>query len=179
MSSRVLILMRHGKSGYPEGVADHERPLAERGQREAGLAGDWLRANPAEGAALMRENPSYIFLRRLPDTLDGPIGALGVPLLAQANAAADPATLVDVVPVELTTPYDAREVIARLVDGSRCLGGLLGRRRLGLRVRRASTGCGGSDGGLRLGLSLLLRRAPPRGTLMGAGCATLNCTMKL
>ncbi len=47
MSSRVLILMRHGKSGYPEGVADHERPLAERGQREAGLAGDWLRAHHA------------------------------------------------------------------------------------------------------------------------------------
>ena len=31
----------------------------------------------------------------------------------------DPDTLYDVVPVELTTPYDAREVIARLVDGSR------------------------------------------------------------
>ncbi|MBF6330436.1 SixA phosphatase family protein [Nocardia transvalensis] len=41
---RTLILMRHGKSGYPEGVADHERPLAPRGRREAGLAGDWLRA---------------------------------------------------------------------------------------------------------------------------------------
>ncbi|MBF6211469.1 histidine phosphatase family protein [Nocardia puris] len=41
---RTLILMRHGKSGYPEGVGDHERPLAPRGLREAGLAGDWLRA---------------------------------------------------------------------------------------------------------------------------------------
>ncbi|WP_040813407.1 SixA phosphatase family protein [Nocardia concava] len=41
---RTLILMRHGKSGYPEGVPDHERPLAPRGRREAGLAGDWLRA---------------------------------------------------------------------------------------------------------------------------------------
>ncbi|MVU84004.1 histidine phosphatase family protein [Nocardia sp. ET3-3] len=40
---RTLILMRHGKSGYPEGVADFERPLAPRGQREAALAGDWLR----------------------------------------------------------------------------------------------------------------------------------------
>lgn len=35
--------MRHGKSGYPEGVADHERPLADRGKREAALAGRWLR----------------------------------------------------------------------------------------------------------------------------------------
>ncbi|RDI66517.1 SixA phosphatase family protein [Nocardia pseudobrasiliensis] len=41
--ARTLILMRHGKSGYPPGVADHERPLAPRGQREAGLAGEWLR----------------------------------------------------------------------------------------------------------------------------------------
>ncbi len=36
--------MRHAKSDYPAGVADHERPLAPRGEREAALAGDWLRA---------------------------------------------------------------------------------------------------------------------------------------
>jgi phosphohistidine phosphatase len=42
---RSLILLRHAKSGYPDGVADHDRPLAPRGLREAGLAGDWLRAN--------------------------------------------------------------------------------------------------------------------------------------
>lgn len=40
---KTLVLLRHGKSGYPPGVADHERPLAERGWREALLAGDWLR----------------------------------------------------------------------------------------------------------------------------------------
>ncbi|MFE3360591.1 SixA phosphatase family protein, partial [Streptomyces californicus] len=40
----TLILMRHGKSAYPDGVEDHERPLAPRGEREAALAGDWLRA---------------------------------------------------------------------------------------------------------------------------------------
>lgn len=43
--ARTLILMRHGKSAYPDGVADHERPLAPRGLREAGLAGEWLRGN--------------------------------------------------------------------------------------------------------------------------------------
>lgn len=37
--------MRHAKSDYPPGVADHDRPLAPRGIRQAGLAGDWLRAN--------------------------------------------------------------------------------------------------------------------------------------
>lgn len=41
---RTLILLRHAKSDYPDGVADHDRPLAARGRREAGLAGDWLRS---------------------------------------------------------------------------------------------------------------------------------------
>ncbi|MEB3021006.1 SixA phosphatase family protein [[Mycobacterium] crassicus] len=45
---RTLILLRHAKSSYPTGVADHDRPLAPRGIREAGLAGDWLRANQPE-----------------------------------------------------------------------------------------------------------------------------------
>ncbi len=34
--------MRHAKAAWPD-VPDHQRPLAERGRREAGLAGDWLR----------------------------------------------------------------------------------------------------------------------------------------
>ncbi|WP_343572118.1 histidine phosphatase family protein [Mycobacterium sp.] len=45
MSDRTLVLLRHAKSAYPDGVADHDRPLAPRGQREAGLAGDWLRSH--------------------------------------------------------------------------------------------------------------------------------------
>jgi phosphohistidine phosphatase len=50
---RTLVLLRHAKSAYPDGVADHDRPLAPRGKREAGLAGDWLRANlPAIDAVL-------------------------------------------------------------------------------------------------------------------------------
>jgi phosphohistidine phosphatase len=44
-----LALLRHAKSSYPDGfpekIADHDRPLAPRGIREAALAGDWLRAN--------------------------------------------------------------------------------------------------------------------------------------
>jgi phosphohistidine phosphatase len=50
---RTLLLLRHAKSGYPPGVVDHDRPLAPRGIREAGLAGDWLRAHaPAIDAVL-------------------------------------------------------------------------------------------------------------------------------
>jgi phosphohistidine phosphatase len=52
-SYRTLMLLRHAKSAYPPGVADHDRPLAPRGVREAGLAGDWLRAHaPAIDAVL-------------------------------------------------------------------------------------------------------------------------------
>jgi phosphohistidine phosphatase len=52
-SYRTLLLLRHGKSDYPPGVADHDRPLAPRGMREAGLAGDWMRAHaPAVDAVL-------------------------------------------------------------------------------------------------------------------------------
>ena len=39
---RRLILMRHAKADYPLGVADHDRPLAQRGNREAPAAGKWL-----------------------------------------------------------------------------------------------------------------------------------------
>lgn len=45
--------MRHAKSDYPDGVADHQRPLAARGIREGALAGDWLRQHvPAIDAVL-------------------------------------------------------------------------------------------------------------------------------
>ncbi|WP_298444868.1 histidine phosphatase family protein [Gordonia sp. (in: high G+C Gram-positive bacteria)] len=45
---RTLVLMRHGKSGYPAGVWDHDRPLADRGRREAALAGEWMAADGLE-----------------------------------------------------------------------------------------------------------------------------------
>ena len=83
-----------GQNGWPYVAIG--RLLKERGLLEqAGMAEiqAWLRADPERGVALMDENPSYIFMRRLDAALDGPIGALGVPLLAEANAAADPATL--------------------------------------------------------------------------------------
>lgn len=48
----------------------------------------YIRENPAEGAALMRMNQSWVFFREL--TGDGPLGALEVPVRAQASVAADP-----------------------------------------------------------------------------------------
>ena len=42
-AARQLLLLRHAKSAWPD-VADHERPLARRGRRDAPVAGRWLRA---------------------------------------------------------------------------------------------------------------------------------------
>lgn len=49
----------------------------------------WLRANPEQGRAIMRENKSWVFFREL--TGPGPLGALGLPVTARATVAADPA----------------------------------------------------------------------------------------
>lgn len=48
----------------------------------------WMRANPEEGRAIMRENKSYIFFQEL--TGAGPLGALGRPVTPRATVAADP-----------------------------------------------------------------------------------------
>lgn len=37
-----LVLVRHAKSDYPPGVVDHDRPLNERGRRDAPQIGGWL-----------------------------------------------------------------------------------------------------------------------------------------
>ena len=43
-SGRRLVLLRHAKSAWPD-VADHERPLAKRGRRDAPVVGRWLGAS--------------------------------------------------------------------------------------------------------------------------------------
>ena len=69
------------------------RLLRERGILPPGGANmqaikDWMRANPDQGKALMRENLSYIFFREL--TGPGPLGAMNVPVSPKATVAADP-----------------------------------------------------------------------------------------
>ncbi|MBL1109163.1 histidine phosphatase family protein [Streptomyces sp. 5-8] len=41
---RRLVVLRHAKSAWPEGVEDHRRPLAPRGRRDAPAAGRALAA---------------------------------------------------------------------------------------------------------------------------------------
>jgi len=65
--------------------------LPSGGATMDGIIG-WMKAQPDGGAALMRENRSKIFFRRLPegDPALGPPGALGVALTPGVSVAADP-----------------------------------------------------------------------------------------
>jgi phosphohistidine phosphatase len=42
-AERKLLLLRHAKSAWPDGVSDRDRPLARRGRQDAPAAGRWLR----------------------------------------------------------------------------------------------------------------------------------------
>lgn len=93
-----------GQNGHP--YVPIGRLMRERGLHpKPGMAEirAHLAADRTAGAALMRENPSYVFFTPLDPALDGPLGALGVPLIPLANAAADPDTLPLGAPVWLET----------------------------------------------------------------------------
>ena len=69
------------------------RLLRDRGILPPGAANmqsikDWIRANPDQGRALMRENLSYVFFKELNGP--GPLGALNVPVTPRSTVAADP-----------------------------------------------------------------------------------------
>jgi membrane-bound lytic murein transglycosylase A len=90
------------------------RVLVDRGDlplARASMQGikQWGREHPSELGALLAENPSYVFFRTVtPDpsaAIDGPIGTLGVPLLAQRTIAVDPAIVPLGTPVFLATTY--------------------------------------------------------------------------
>jgi membrane-bound lytic murein transglycosylase A len=57
----------------------------------------WVKAHPEQARALLDENPSYVFFREIPPppagsldaAIDGPLGTLGVPLLAERTIAVD------------------------------------------------------------------------------------------
>jgi phosphohistidine phosphatase len=51
--TRTLVLLRHAKSARPDGVADVTRPLADRGRRDAPVAGRWLREHVPGIAAVV------------------------------------------------------------------------------------------------------------------------------
>jgi membrane-bound lytic murein transglycosylase A len=96
------------------------RVLAERGELPLERTSmqnirDWGRRNPEKLPALLDENPSYVFFREVPPPeagtlaarIDGPIGTLGVPLLAERTLAADTRSIPLGAPVFLATTHPA------------------------------------------------------------------------
>lgn len=84
------------------------KALVERGElklEEASMQGiqAWARANPSRLDNLLNTNPSYVFFREVPNSQDGPIGALGVPLTAERSIAVDPRSVPLGSPVFLAT----------------------------------------------------------------------------
>ena len=65
-----------------------DRGLLAPGQSSMQGIEAYLRANPQEGQAIMRENKSWVFFREL--TGAGPLGALGLPVTGKASVATDP-----------------------------------------------------------------------------------------
>ncbi|WP_421708228.1 murein transglycosylase A [Algihabitans sp.] len=78
-----------------------DRGLVEPGKGSMQHLRAWLKANPEAATDIMRENPRYIFFRRIEG--EGPIGALGVPLTPERSLAIDPRLLPLGAPIWLST----------------------------------------------------------------------------
>lgn len=95
--------------------------LVERGElklEEASMQGiqAWARANPSRLTDLLNRNPSYVFFREVPNSNEGPRGALGVPLLAERSIAIDPRAVALGSPVFLATTHpNSSRAMNRLV----------------------------------------------------------------
>lgn len=71
---RRLVLLRHAKSDHPPGVTDHDRPLTERGRRDAARVGEAFRSRGlsfdriiVSSSVRTRETVSLLGLSREPD----------------------------------------------------------------------------------------------------------------
>jgi len=107
------------QNGYP--YQSIGRVLVDRGElklEEASMQGiqAWARANPGRLEELLNANPSYVFFREVPNSKDGPVGALGVPLTAERSIAVDPRSVPLGAPVFLaTTRPNSNKPLNRMV----------------------------------------------------------------
>jgi membrane-bound lytic murein transglycosylase A len=104
-----------GQNGQP--YVSIGKLLIQRGQLTAdavslGAIKQWIRAHPAQGKALMDDNPSYVFFREV--TGETPIGAEGAVLTAGRSLAVDRAYLPLGIPVWLDA-RNGNEALRRLV----------------------------------------------------------------
>ncbi|MEW5942518.1 MAG: MltA domain-containing protein [Pseudomonadota bacterium] len=96
------------QNGYP--YRSIGKALIERGELTADKASmqgikNWARQHPDKLADLLNYNASYVFFRELPNSLNGPPGALGVPLTAGRSLAVDPRAIPLGAPVFLSATW--------------------------------------------------------------------------
>lgn len=85
---RIGYASQNGRDYTGIGKLMLDRGILLKGQASMqGIMG-YLRANPEQGRAIMRENKSYVFFREL--TGAGPLGAMGYPVTGRGSVAADP-----------------------------------------------------------------------------------------
>jgi membrane-bound lytic murein transglycosylase A len=88
----LLAVGYHDQNGYPY-YAIGRRLIQDEAIKEEDMSmqaiRDWLRNNPDQAEELLNSNPSYVFFSARPSTDTGPIGSLGVPLMAERSIAVD------------------------------------------------------------------------------------------
>ncbi len=102
---RIGYAQQNGRGYVPIGRLLRERGLVVPPVTMQKIV-SWLHEDPVRGAALMRENPSYVFFREL--TGPGPLGSIGVPVSALASVAVDPRFIPYGAPVFLSNMDNAR-----------------------------------------------------------------------
>jgi membrane-bound lytic murein transglycosylase A len=89
---------------------------------------NWARNNLDKLQDLLNSNPSYVFFRELPKGLPGPIGALGVPIIAERSVAIDRRFIPLGAPIFLsTTQPNSRKSLKQLMVAQDTGGAIKGR----------------------------------------------------
>jgi membrane-bound lytic murein transglycosylase A len=112
---RVGYAGQNGRPYVPIGRILLERGVIARDKLTMQSLRDWMREHPKQGAALRREDPSYVYFREIKG--DGPIGAEGIALTARRSLAVDRRFIPLGVPVWLDARqrFGARDRLRRLL----------------------------------------------------------------
>ncbi|GAA2895730.1 histidine phosphatase family protein [Streptosporangium fragile] len=166
---RRLVVLRHAKSAWPEGVADVDRPLAGRGRRDAPAVGRRLRA-----AGLLPDRVISSPSRRTRETWELAAGELGAEVPVSYDGRVYEADVPELLGVVREVPDDVRTLLllghnpglAELVAAlaGRATGDALERVREKFPTSAiAVLAVPGSWSGLAPGSALLTELAVPRG----------------
>jgi len=106
---------QNGNPYVPVGRLLFERGEIPRDKVTMASIRAWMAANPTKGAALRRENPSYVFFREIAG--EGPLGAQLVPLSAGRSLAVDRAFIPLGMPIwiDVQQRFAPNDILRRLV----------------------------------------------------------------